>query len=59
MNNIEMVLQVFIDEVNDENYAEYSVQGDQEVYPLADADLVELPFTPRELEQNRIMVWAA
>lgn len=54
---VETALQVFIDEVNGDYYAGYSVLGGEEVHVLTEADLVELPFSPQELRQNNIRIW--
>ena len=54
---VETALSVFIDEVNNEYYDSYSVQGNEEVIILGDSDLVELPFLPHELNQYSIRVW--
>lgn len=55
--SIETAIQAFIDEVNDEYYADYNCTGGEEIIELQMWELVPLPFTPNELKQARIRVW--
>ena len=54
---IETALQVFIDEVNDEYYSEFTINNPTPEIVLTEADLILLPFLPRELTQRYIKVW--
>ena len=55
--NVETALSVFIDETNDEYYLDYTLSAQEKVFDLSDADLVELPLNPAELNQSMIKVW--
>jgi hypothetical protein len=53
---IDETLLVFIDEVNDEYYADYLLASEEVVHPLSDDDIEELPNFAG-INQGTIKVW--